>query len=83
MLVVYPDTERRNETAQTTNILRERGFNVEMYHTPSKQSQQLRYASLKGIPYVWFLPYGAKGHEVKNMATGEKVAADPHTWNPT
>ena len=82
VLVAFPDVERRNEVVQTAQILRKRGFNVEMYHTPGKQSQQLRYASRKGIPYVWFLPYEEKGHEVKKMSTGEQIAADPYTWKP-
>lgn len=82
VLVVFPAAGRRNETVQTAKTLRERGFNVEMYHTPGRQTQQLRYASRKGIPYVWFLSYGDKGHEVKNMLTGEQVAADPYTWKP-
>ena len=63
-------------------MLRERGFTVEMYPTPSKQAQQLRYASRKGIPYAWFLPSAQKGHEVKNMSTGEQKTADPATWQP-
>ena len=82
VLVVFPTAGQRNETVQTAKTLRERGFNVEMYHTPGRQTQQLRYASRKGIPYVWFLSYGDKGHEVKNMLTGEQVAADPSTWKP-
>lgn len=80
ILVVFPAAERRAEAAQTARILRERGFNVEMYPAPIKQAQQLRYASRKGIPYVWFLPYGDKGHEVKNMLTSEQIESAPHTW---
>jgi histidyl-tRNA synthetase len=82
VLVVLPDAEQRHEGIQTARMLRERGFNVEMYPTPIKQAQQLRYASRKGIPYVWFLPYAEKGHEVKNMSTGEQETADPATWQP-
>jgi histidyl-tRNA synthetase len=82
VLVVFPDAERRNEAVQIARMLRERGFNVEMYPTPIKQAQQLRYASRKGIPYAWFLPYAEKGHEVKNMSTGEQEAADLDTWQP-
>ena len=82
VLVVFPDAKQRNEGVQTARVLRERGFNVEMYHTAIKQAQQLRYASRKGIPYVWFLPSAEKGHEVKKMSTGEQEAADPATWQP-
>ncbi|GCE21564.1 histidine--tRNA ligase [Dictyobacter kobayashii] len=83
VLVIFPDDERRAEAVQTASILRERGLNVELYPTPIKQAQQLRYASRKGIPYAWFLPYAEKGHEVKNLLSGEQQAADPTTWRPS
>lgn len=82
ILVIFPDAERRHEGIQTAKMLRERGFNVEMYPIPIKQAQQLRYAARKGIAYVWFLPYAGKGHEVKNMLTGKQEAIDPASWQP-
>jgi histidyl-tRNA synthetase len=43
----------------------------------------MRYASRKGIPYVWFPPFEEGGvHEVKNMVSEKQVAADPTTWVP-
>ncbi len=80
VLLVLFDEERRGETLRTARILRERGLNVEVYPTPIKQGQQLRYAARKGIPYAWFLPYEGKSHEVKDMRSGEQVPADPATW---
>ena len=81
VLVVFPNAERRDEAIQTAKTLRERGFNVEMYHSPGKIGQQMRYASRKGIPYVWFPPFEEGSvHEVKNMSTEEQAAADPRTW---
>jgi histidyl-tRNA synthetase len=83
VLVVFPAAGRRDETIQTAKTLRERGFNVEMYHSPGKIAQQMRYASRKGIPYVWFPPFEDGGvHEVKNMSTEEQAVADPRTWEP-
>ena len=83
VLVVFPNAERRDEAIQTAKTLRERGFNVEMYHSPGKIAQQMRYASRKGIPYVWFPPFEDGGvHEVKNMSTEEQIVADPYTWMP-
>ena len=83
VLVVFPNAERRDEAIQTAKTLRERGFNVEMYHSPGKIGQQMRYASRKGIPYVWFPPFEEGGvHEVKNMSTEEQAAADPRKWEP-
>src|SRR6266700_3526369 len=64
------------------NRLLERGLNVEMYHGPDKIAQQMRYASRKGIPYVWFPPFENGGaHEVKDMASEKQVVADPATWS--
>ncbi|HET8852835.1 MAG TPA: histidine--tRNA ligase [Ktedonobacteraceae bacterium] len=84
VLVIFPRAERREEAARTANELRERGLNVEMYHSPSKIAQQMRYASRKGIPYVWFPPFEEGGvHEVKDMASETQVVADPATWNPS
>jgi len=84
VLVIFPRAERREEAACTANELRERGLNVEMYHSPSKIAQQMRYASRKGIPYVWFPPFEEGGvHEVKDMASETQVVADPATWNPS
>ena len=83
VLVVFPAAGRRDETIQTAKTLRERGFNVEMYHSPGKIAQQMRYASRKGIPYVWFPPFEEGGvHEVKDMSTEKQAAVDPRTWEP-
>src|SRR5713101_3772746 len=83
VLVVFPAAGRRDEAIQTAKTLRERGFNVEMYHSPGKIAQQMRYASRKGIPYVWFPPFEEGGvHEVKNMSTEKQAAVDPRTWEP-
>ena len=83
VLVIFPSAERREEAARTANLLRERGLNVEMYHAPTRIAQQMRYASRKGIPYVWFPPFEEGGvHEVKNMASEKQVVADPATWSP-
>ncbi len=81
ILVVLPDESRRTEAAATANALRQRGYNVELFHSDSKVKRQLSYAERKGIPYVWFPPFeDGKPHEVKNMASGEQVNADPSAW---
>jgi histidyl-tRNA synthetase len=50
---------------------------------PSAQKfgKQIRYAERRGIPYVWFPASGGE-HEVKDIRSGEQVAADPATWTP-
>lgn len=83
VLVVFPNEEQRQATRATARALRERGLKVETYHAPGKISHQLRYASRKSIPYVWFPPFDAAGvHEVKEMASGQQGAADPAVWLP-
>lgn len=82
--MIFPRVERREEAVHTANVLRERGLNVELYHAPTKLAQQLRYASRKGIPHVWFPPFEEGGkHEVKNMASEKQEVADPAAWSPT
>jgi histidyl-tRNA synthetase len=84
VLVIFPRAQLRDEAVRAANTLRERGLNVEIYHSPARLAQQLRYASRKGIPYVWFPPFEEGGvHEVKNMASEKQEVADPATWSPT
>jgi histidyl-tRNA synthetase len=79
ILMVLPSEEKRAEASSIARALRERGFNVELYHSGKKSiGDQLKYASKKHIPFVWFPDSG----EVKNMATGEQAKADVKTWKP-
>ncbi len=83
ILVVLPEEARRAEAAATAHQLRQRGFNVELYHRDAKMKNQLAYAEKKGVSYVWFPPFkDGQPHEVKNMATGEQITADAATWTP-
>jgi histidyl-tRNA synthetase len=83
VLVVIPSEERRREALATAAALRARGLNVETYHEADKLGRQIRYASRKLIPYVWFPPFeDGKAHEVKDMTSGEQGEADPATWSP-
>jgi len=81
ILVVLPEEARRVEAASTANMLRRRGYNVELFHSDSKLKRQLAYAERKGIPYVWFPPFtDGQPHEVKDMTKGEQKQADPEKW---
>ena len=83
VMVVVPSTERRAEALRTGALLRERGFNTEVFHSTSKVGKQIQYASKKGIPFVWFPPFEEGGdHEVKDMEQGGQTVADPATWDP-
>jgi histidyl-tRNA synthetase len=48
---------------------------------PAKYGKQIRFAERRGIPYVWF-PQPGGGHEVKDIRSGDQVAADPEAWTP-
>ena len=81
VLVVVPNDQRRPHAVATAAQLRDRGFNTELYHQPDKLAKQIRYASRKGIPFVWFPPFeDGKPHEVKDMASGDQREADPGNW---
>lgn len=81
ILVIVPSDDRRADALATAAILRDRGFNTEVYHQADKLAKQLRYASRKCIPFVWLSPFDDDGgHEVKDMATGTQITSDPHTW---
>ncbi|MEU1901017.1 histidine--tRNA ligase [Nocardiopsis dassonvillei] len=83
VMVVVPGAERRREALLTGELLRERGFNTEVFHSTAKVGKQIQYAAKKGIPFVWFPPFGEDGgHEVKDMGSGEQGPADPATWAP-
>jgi histidyl-tRNA synthetase len=81
VLVAVPSADSMPEAIRTGATLRARGMNVEVYLAADKLAKQLRYAARKGIPYVWFPPFrdGAPD-EVKSMATGDQVPADPQMW---
>jgi histidyl-tRNA synthetase len=65
-----------NTTAQT---LRQRGLNVDHYHTVKKWDKHFKYAEKKQIPYIWYVK-GENAHEVKVMESGDQQSADPSTW---
>ncbi len=76
ILMVLPDEEQRETASETARTLRERGYNVELFHRAQKIQKQFAYAEKKGIPYVWLPDTG----EVKCMASRNQSKADPKTW---
>jgi len=80
ILVIQLPEAPRQTAMDTGRALRQRGFNVEVYHENKKVGHQIRYATRKGIRYVWFPAPGA--HEVKDLATGTQVPADVTEWRP-
>jgi histidyl-tRNA synthetase len=85
VLVALADEESRPAGERVAAALRRRGIACEVAASPQKFGKQIRYAERRGIPYVWFPstdPEADEGHQVKDIRSGDQVAADPATWNP-
>lgn len=81
LLVIVQSAERRPHALAAAAKLRGRGFNTEVYHQPDKLAKQIRYASRKSIPFIWLPPVvDGDEHQVKDLATGTQIEADPDTW---
>jgi histidyl-tRNA synthetase len=79
VLMTVPENEADRPLAyDAARTLRKNGVKVEMYHAPKKIGDQLKYASKKNLPYVWFVRDGK--HEVKNMVNQTQSEATPTTW---
>jgi histidyl-tRNA synthetase len=85
VLVALVDEESRPSSDEIAAALRANGVPCEVAANPQKFGKQIRYAERRGIPYVWFTSTDEDGetrHEVKDIRSGEQVAADPATWTP-
>ena len=77
VLVVLPEEAMRPAAAKTAQALRDKGYNVEMFHSDTKLKKQLAYAEKKNIPWVWFPPFKeGQPEEVKDMTRGEQFTVD-------
>ena len=76
VLVAVTDEESRSEADAIATALRARDIPCEVAPSAAKFGKQIRHAERRGIPYVWF------GSEVKDIRSGNQVAADPATWEP-
>lgn len=81
VLVALVDEESRAASDEIATALRGRGIPCEVAASAQKFGKQIRYAERRGIPYVWFTD-AEGGHEVKDIRSGEQVAADPAAWTP-
>jgi histidyl-tRNA synthetase len=77
VLVALDDEAGRFAAMATATRLRARGIPAEVAPRADRFGKQIRYADRRGIPFVWF----ASG-EVKDIRSGEQVAADPDSWQP-
>lgn len=88
VVVAVTSEETRPASDAVAVALRSRGIPVEVAPSAAKFGKQIKFADRRGIPFVWFpAGIGADGevvaHQVKDIRSGEQVAADTATWAPS
>lgn len=78
VLVAVTDESTRPASNAIADALRARGIATEVAPAAAKFGKQIQYADRRGIPFVWFADSG----EVKDIRSGDQVAADPASWDP-
>ncbi|ALE92234.1 histidyl-tRNA synthase [Arthrobacter alpinus] len=81
VLVTLADEDSWSDAQVVAAALRARGISTEVAAKADKFGKQIKYADKRGIPYVWFTDESG-AHQVKDIRSGEQVAADPVTWMP-
>lgn len=81
VLVAVNAEEERLAVEKTAMKLRRRGIPTEVSPSSAKFGKQIKYADKRGIPYVWFTT--ESGDQVKDIRSGEQIAADADTWFPS
>jgi histidyl-tRNA synthetase len=82
VLVALASDDQRALSEEIAQKLRARSIPTEVAPTAAKYGRQIRHAERRGIPYVWFLSDSGTGDSVKDIRSGDQVAADPATWTP-
>ena len=80
VVVAVTDEDSRPQSMRVAAALRSRGISTLVAPKAAKFGKQIQFADRRGIPYVWFP--GADGDEVKDIRSGDQVAADADTWMP-
>ncbi|MCX6395224.1 MAG: histidine--tRNA ligase [Propionibacteriales bacterium] len=80
VLVALADEESRPAADVLAGQLRGNGVPCEVAASPQKFGRQIRYAERRGIPYVLFST--DDGPQIKDIRSGDQVAADPASWSP-
>ncbi|HWJ84120.1 MAG TPA: histidine--tRNA ligase, partial [Cellulomonas sp.] len=82
VLVAVNAEEDRHRSDAIAAALRARGIPVEVAPAAAKFGKQIRHADRRGIPFVWF-PGDADGvDQVKDIRSGEQIAANAQVWAP-
>ncbi len=81
VVVAVDSDEQRPHSDAVARALRARGIPADTAPAAAKYGRQIRHADRLGVPYVWFCGTGTSG-EVKDIRSGEQVAADADSWQP-
>ncbi|RKN35259.1 histidine--tRNA ligase [Micromonospora musae] len=82
VLVAVTNEEQRATSNRVAEALRRRGIPTEVSPSAAKFGKQIRYAERRRIPYVWFPGTDGAGDEVKDIRSGDQVAATAEAWTP-
>lgn len=92
VLVAVNDEASRNVSMRVAAALRARGIPTLVSPKAAKFGKQIQFADRRGIPFVWFpgTDHGASGDgvadrvgdQVKDLRSGDQVAADAASWSP-
>jgi len=80
VLIAVNDESERRHAELTAVALRKRGISADVSPNSAKFGKQIKFADKRGIPFVWFLT--DEGEQIKDIRSGEQIAADPATWEP-
>jgi histidyl-tRNA synthetase len=80
VLVAVVDEATRADSDLVAARLRARGIPCEVAPSADKFGKQIKHADRRGIPYVWFP--SPEGDTVKDIRSGDQIAADPDAWSP-
>ena len=84
VLVALASEEKRQEATEVAASLRARGINCEVFHERKAYGKQIKYASRRAIPYLWFPPGASKSgeHEVRDIRSGAQDVVSLTDWSP-
>ncbi|MGA8208568.1 MAG: histidine--tRNA ligase [Nocardioidaceae bacterium] len=82
VLVALVDEDARPAADEAAQQLRSRGIPAEVAAAPQRFGKQIRYAERRGIPFVWFAGDPGGPDQVKDIRSGDQVAADLASWTP-
>ena len=82
VLVALAADDARARADAVAAGLRRRGIAAEVAPEASKYGKQIKYAERRGIPFVWFDRTESGSPEVRDIRSGDQVAADAQSWAP-